>query len=202
MSDVVFDLGGVLIDWDPRHLYRRILPDEDAVERFLAEICTPEWNLRQDAGRPFDVGVRELVERHPDEADLIRAYRDRWTEMIAGSIGESVALLDEVRRTHRVFALTNWSAETFPIARERFEFLSWFEGTVVSGEEGVNKPDTRIFEILLGRHALVAADTVFIDDNEANVAAAAGLGIDAIHFVGPGALRAALDGRGLVSGSG
>ena len=170
MADVVFDLGGVLIDWDPRYLYRRMLPDEDAVERFLAEICTPEWNLRQDAGRPFDEGVRELVERHPAEAELIRAYRDRWTEMLAGAIEESVSLLDEVRRSHRVYALTNWSAETFPVALDRFEFLSWFEGTVVSGEEGVVKPDRRIFEILVSRHGLDAAGTVFIDDNEANVA--------------------------------
>ena len=117
MRAVVFDLGGVLIDWNPRHLYRRLIPDAAAMERFLAEICTPEWNLRQDAGRSFDAGVAELVARHPDQAELIRAYRDRWSETVAGPIAGSVEILAEVRDRHRVLALTNWSAETFPIAR-------------------------------------------------------------------------------------
>jgi 2-haloacid dehalogenase len=194
---LVFDLGGVLIDWDPRHLYRKLLPDAVAMEEFLARICTPAWNLTLDAGRPFAEGVRDLVAHFPREEKLIRAYHERWTEMVAGAIDDTVALLDELRAAHPVFALTNWSAETWPHAQERFDFLAWFRGIVVSGHEGIVKPDARIYRILLERHALVAEETIFIDDQPRNIEAARALGIAAIRFTGAADLRKELAARGV-----
>ena len=197
----VFDLGGVLIDWDPRYLYRRVLADEAAVEEFLATVCTPEWNAEQDRGRPFAEGVAELVERHPAQAAAIAAYHERWTEMLAGDIPGTVEVLAELRAAGvPLYALTNWSAETFGIARERFEFLGWFDGVVVSGEERLIKPDPRLFELLLDRFGLAAEATFYVDDTQANVAAAAALGFDAVRFRDPGRLRRDLAERGLLPG--
>jgi 2-haloacid dehalogenase len=196
---VVFDLGGVLIDWDPRYLYRKLLADEAAVEEFLATVCTPEWNLEQDRGRPFAEGVAELVERHPVHAAAIAAYHERWPEMLGGGIEAAVELLAELRAAGvPLYALTNWSAETFGVAWERYEFLSWFDGVVVSGEERIVKPDWRIFQLLLDRFGLAPAVTLFIDDSAANVAAARELGLDAVQFHGPDQLRQDLTARGLL----
>jgi 2-haloacid dehalogenase len=195
---VVFDLGGVLIDWDPRRLYRKLLADEAAVEEFLATVCTPEWNTEQDRGRPFAQGVAELVERHPAHAAAITAYHERWTEMLGGEIPGTVAVLAELRAARvPLYALSNWSAETFRLTRERFPFLDWFDGLVVSGEEGVAKPDRRIFELLLERFGLVPAATLFVDDAAANVAAARAVGLDAVRFRDAGRLRRELAARGL-----
>jgi 2-haloacid dehalogenase len=199
---VVFDLGGVLIDWDPRHLYRKLLADEAAVEEFLATVCTPEWNAEQDRGRPFAEGVAELVERHPVHAAAITAYHERWTEMLGGDIGGTVELLAELRATGvPLYALTNWSAETFGIARERFQFLSWFDGVLVSGEERMTKPDPAIFQLLLDRFGLDPQATFYVDDSPANVAAASELGLDAVRFTGPERLRRDLEARGLLARS-
>ncbi len=144
---VIFDLGGVLIDWDPRYLYRGLFTDAAAMESFLAEVTTPAWNAEQDAGRPWAEAVAMLVERHPEQRDLIEAYHRRWSEMLAGAIDGTVAILQEVRGSDvRLFALSNWSAETFPIARQRFPFLAWFDGIVISGDVGAVKPDAKIFE--------------------------------------------------------
>jgi 2-haloacid dehalogenase len=199
---VVFDLGGVLIDWDPRHLYRKLLADEAAVEEFLATVCTPEWNAELDRGRPFAEGVAELVERHPEHAANIAAYHERWPEMVAGDIPGTVEVLAELRAAGvPLYALTNWSAETFAITRGRFEFLEWFDGLLVSGEERVTKPDPAIFRLLLDRFGLDPAATVFVDDSEANVAAARRLGIDAIRFTGPEDLRRELVARRLLARS-
>lgn len=199
---VVFDLGGVLIDWDPRHLYRKLLADEAAVEEFLATVCTPEWNAEQDRGRPFAEGVAELVERHPVHAAAITAYHERWTEMLGGDIGGTVELLAELRATGvPLYALTNWSAETFGIARERFQFLSWFDGVLVSGEERMTKPDPAIFQLLLDRFGLDPQATFYVDDSPANVAAASELGFDAVRFTGPERLRRDLEARGLLARS-
>ena len=196
---VVFDLGGVLIDWDPRHLYRKLLADEAAVEEFLATVCTPEWNAELDRGRPFAEGVAELVERHPEHAATIAAYHERWPEMVAGDIPGTVEVLAELRAAGvPLYALTNWSAETFAIARERFEFLEWFDGLLVSGEERVTKPDPAIFQLLLDRFGLDPTATVFVDDSEANVAAARRLGFDAIRFTGHEELRRELVARRLL----
>jgi 2-haloacid dehalogenase len=197
---VVFDLGGVLIDWDPRHLYRKLLGDEAAVEEFLATVCTLEWNAEQDRGRPFAEGVAELVERYPAHADAITAYHERWPEMLGGDIGGTVELLAELRAGGvPVYALTNWSAETFGIARERFEFLDWFDGVVVSGEERMIKPDPAIFQVLLDRFGLDPGATFYVDDSEANVEAARRLGFDAVRFTGPRQLRRDLAARGALS---
>jgi 2-haloacid dehalogenase len=199
---VVFDLGGVLIDWDPRHLYRKLLADEAAVEEFLATVCTPEWNAELDRGRPFAEGVAELVERHPEHAANIAAYHERWPEMVAGDIPGTVEVLAELRAAGvALYALSNWSAETFAITRGRFEFLEWFDGLLVSGEERVTKPDPAIFRLLLDRFGLDPAATVFVDDAEANVAAARRLGIDAIRFTGPEDLRRELVARRLLARS-
>jgi 2-haloacid dehalogenase len=199
---VVFDLGGVLIDWDPRRLYRKLLADEAAVEEFLATITTAEWNAEQDRGRPFAEAVAELVERHPDHAAAITAYHERWPEMLGGEIPGTVALLAELRDAGvPLYALSNWSAETFRLTRDRFPFLAWFDGLVVSGEEGVIKPDRRIFELLLERFGLVAAATLFVDDSPANVAAARAVGMDAVRFRDAAALRRDLAARGLLDGA-
>jgi 2-haloacid dehalogenase len=193
---VVFDLGGVLIDWDPRYLYRKLLADEAAVEEFLATVCTPEWNAEQDRGRPFAEGVAELVERHPAHAAAIAAYAERWSEMLGGTIPGAVELLAELRAAGMpLYALTNWSAETFVIARERFELLSWFDGVLVSGEERMSKPDPAIFRLLLERFGLAPEATFYVDDSEPNVAAARDLGIDAVRFTGPEQLRRELAAR-------
>jgi 2-haloacid dehalogenase len=199
-SIVVFDLGGVLIDWNPRHLYRKLFAgDEAAMEHFLATVCTHEWNRCQDAGRSFADGARLLKAEHPDQAELIDAYGARFDEMIAGAIAGSVEILAELRDCGTPFyGLTNWSAETYAPARQRFAFLSWFRGILVSGEVGVIKPDPRIFEHLIERFAIDPEDAVYIDDVEANVAAARPFGIRAVHFTTPAALREELVGLGLL----
>jgi 2-haloacid dehalogenase len=199
---VVFDLGGVLIDWDPRHLYRKLLADEAAVEEFLATVCTPEWNAELDRGRPFAEGVAELVERHPEHAAAIAAYHERWPEMVAGDLPGTVEVLADLRTGGvPLYALTNWSAETFALTRHRFEFLDWFDGLMVSGEERITKPDPAIFRLLLDRFGLDPQTTVFVDDSPANVAAARALGIDAVRFTGHDRLRRDLAARGLLQGA-
>lgn len=197
---VVFDLGGVLIDWDPRHLYRTLFDDDEiAMERFLTEVCSPAWNVQQDAGRSWSEAVETLTYRHPGHRELIAAYDERWSEMLGGAIEGTVEILDELRASGvRVAALSNWSAEKFPVARSRFEFLDWFEAIVISGEVGVSKPDERIYRHLLGRMGLDPGSTVFIDDSAANVAAAAELGMTALRFRDPPTLRAELQDLGLL----
>jgi 2-haloacid dehalogenase len=199
---VVFDLGGVLIDWDPRYLYRKLLDDEAAVEEFLATVCTPEWNAEQDRGRPFAEGVAELVERHPVHAAAITAFHERWPEMLGGAVDGTVEVLAELRAAGvPVYALTNWSAETFGVARERFEFLEWFDGVLVSGEERMIKPDPAIFRLLLDRYGLDPQATFYVDDSEPNVAAADRLGFDAVRFTSPAQLRRDLADRRLLGRS-
>jgi len=199
-SIVVFDLGGVLIDWDPQHLYRKLFAgDQAAMEHFLATVCTHEWNRCQDAGRSFAEGARLLKAEHPDRAELIDAYHARFDEMIAGPIAGSIEILAELRdRGIPLYGLTNWSAETYPAALERFAFLRWFRGILVSGEAGVIKPDPRIFTLLIERFAVEPERAVYIDDVEANVAAARPFGIHAIQFTTPAKLREELVGLGLL----
>ncbi|MEO5939488.1 MAG: HAD family phosphatase [Candidatus Limnocylindrales bacterium] len=195
---VVFDLGGVLIDWDPRHLYRQLFADEAEMEWFLREVVSPAWNLEHDRGRSFADGVARLTREHPDRADLIAAFHERWPEMLGGPIQPTVDLLAELRDTGiRLLALTNWSAETWPIGRERFGFLGWFEAIVVSGVERLVKPDPAIFRILVDRHGVDPALTVFIDDLVTNVDAATDLGFRAIHFSDAASLRDALSAAGV-----
>ena len=157
ISAVVFDLGGVLIDWNPRYLYRTLFDDEVAMEEFLATVTTQEWNRAQDAGRPWAEAVEELASRHPEQRALIEAYWRRWPETLGDAIEPTVALLDELRSTGvRLYALSNWSGETFPLARPRYPFLEWFDGIVISGDERLAKPDPRIFDVLLERYGLAA----------------------------------------------
>ena len=190
MKSVVFDLGNVLIPWDPRFLYRKLLPDEAAVERFLGEVCTAEWNLGLDAGRPWDEAVADLIGRYPPHAPLIRAYDERWGEMIQPAIAESVAILESLAAAGTpLYALTNWSTAKFNFARPQYPFLERFRDIVVSGEVQLIKPDPRIYRLLLERNGLNAADCVFIDDSRKNVDAAAALGLSPIHFRSPAQLR-------------
>jgi len=188
---VVFDIGGVLIDWDPRHLYRKLFPaDEPAMEHFLANVCTHEWNRGQDAGRSFADGARLLKLQHPDKTELIDAYGARFDEMMPGPIAGTVEIVAELyQRDTPLYVLSNFSAETFPAALERFDFLRWFRGLVISGEVGVIKPDPRIYKIMLARFAIDPHRTVYIDDVAANAEAARPFGIHGIHFTTPGALR-------------
>jgi|KBSMisStandDraft_5_1062788.scaffolds.fasta_scaffold02576_4 2-haloacid dehalogenase len=197
---ILFDLGAVLIDWNPRYLYRQHFDgDDQAMEHFLAEIAPPSWNLEIDAGKTFDQAVAERSALHPDHAGKIALWRDDWEKMLRDEIAGSVEILAELRsRGHRLHALTNWSAETFPIARRRFEFLKWFEDIVVSGEVGLAKPDPRIFALAIERCRLRPSHTVFIDDSLRNVEAGRHAGMHAVHFSDPPRLRADLTRLGLL----
>lgn len=173
--------------------------DDAAMERFLATVTTPEWNAHQDAGRSWADAIALLVAEHPDQRERIEAYWHRWHETLGEAIAPTVDVLEELRGTGiRLFALSNWSGETFPIARPRYPFLAWFEGIVISGDEGVAKPDERLFRVLIERHGLAPARTVFVDDSPGNVAAAAALGMRAIHFRDAVALRSDLVALGLL----
>ena len=197
---VIFDLGGVLIEWDPRHLYRKLFVDDDAaMEEFLATVCTHEWNRGQDAGRSFAEGARLLKALHPEKAPLIDAYRARFDEMMPGPIEGSLAILAELRgRGTRLYALSNFSAETYPSTFARFEFLRWFRGIVVSGEVRAIKPEPEIYRALIETYAIDPQRAVFIDDVAINAEAASAFGIHPIRFTTPDALRVELVMLGLL----
>jgi 2-haloacid dehalogenase len=196
---ILFDLGGVLIDWNPRHFYRTVFEDEAAMEHFLATVCTAEWNHAIDAGRPFEEAVRELQAARPDCAEFIGFWQTRWADMLKGPVAGTVEVLRDLKAQGLTLcALTNWSAETFPLAQERYDFLSWFSRIVVSGAVGLAKPDPAIFRLALKECGLVAARTLFIDDVLVNVETARSLGMEAIHFLDPGQLRGDLVKRGLL----
>ena len=199
---VIFDLGGVLLDWNPRHLYRKLFPGDDAaMEHFLATVCTNLWNRGQDAGRPVAEACALLKADHPDKAALIDAYYERFDEMIAGPIEGTVAILTELRqRGTPLYFLSNYSAETWRLAPGRFGFLAWFHGGIVSGQHGVIKPDPAIYRLLLDRCGIDPQRAIFIDDVAANAEAARSFGIHPIHFTGPDALRAELRALGLLPG--
>lgn len=190
----VFDLGNVLIPWDPRPLYRRIFHgDEAAVEHFLSVVCPPEWNLSLDAGVPWAEAIAARLAVHPEHAEAIRAYDLRWEEMLGPPIAGTVVILEElVARGIPVYALSNWSAEKFKIARRKFPFLALFTDLVVSGEVKLVKPDPAIYRLLLSRNSLEASSCLFIDDVPANVATAEAVGMRGHRFESPEALRADL----------
>jgi 2-haloacid dehalogenase len=198
---VVFDLGGVLIDWNPRHLFRSMFPpDGDEMERFLSEVCSPAWIARIDAGEPFAGAVADLCARHPEHEAMIRAFHERWPETVAGAIGPTVRVVEDLKAAGvRLLALSNWSAETFPLVAGRFPFLRLFEGVLISGDAGYAKPAPEIFEGLLEQFSLDVERCVFVDDHEPNVKTARSLGFDAIRFVDSDDLRAELERRGLLA---
>ena len=188
VKNISFDLGGVLIDWNPEYVYLDAFKgNRKKMEKFFDEVCTFDWNENQDAGYPLANATEDRIALFPEQADLIRMYYGRWEEMLRGSILGTVSILKKIvsNNDYRVFALTNWSAETFPIALKRFDFLHWFEGIVVSGTEKTRKPFPEIYETTLERYDLKACESIFIDDNERNVAAANKLGIQTIKFLNP-----------------
>jgi 2-haloacid dehalogenase len=194
IDTVIFDLGGVLIDWNPRYLFRSIFTSADEMEHFLTHICTPDWNEEQDAGRPLHEATDALVVRHPEYEMQIRAFYGRWEEMLGGSFEDTVAALKQLKDVglYKLYALTNWSAETFPVALERYAFLHWFDGIVMSGEEKTRKPFPEFYHILLQRYQVEPQKALFIDDNLRNVKAARELGIHTIHLESPRQIYQAL----------
>jgi 2-haloacid dehalogenase len=196
---VVFDIGGVLLDWNPRYLYRQLFEDEDSMERFLGEVCTLEWHAAHDLGVPYAQSCLDLAQRHPEQADLIWAWSRRSEEMIGGAITGTVEILRElVAGGVPCYALTNMEAETFPLRRDRYDFMSWFAGTVVSSHERVAKPDPEIFHRLLDRFGLRAETTLLIDDSQRNVDAARELGMPAIRFESAAQVRRYMERSGLL----
>jgi 2-haloacid dehalogenase len=199
--NVVFDLGNVLLRWDPRFLYRKIFAgDEERMEWFLSNICSSAWNIEQDKGRTFEDAVQMLASRHPEHAPHIHAYHERWHETLPGAIDDSVSILEALdAKALPLYAITNFNGPKFRETQKRFDFLNRFRDIVVSGEVGMLKPDAEIFEHFLMRNNLAAADCVFIDDSRANVASAASLGFDAIHFSSAQQLGQDLRRRGLIA---
>ena len=190
IKTLVFDLGGVLIDWNPRYLYRKLIDDENDIDSFLSEVCNAEWNVQQDAGRALAAATAERIALFPQHRTLIEAFYDRWEEMLGGEIDQTVEVLLELKnKGETLYALTNWSGETFPIAEARYDFLQWFDGTLVSGVEKLAKPDPAIFRLLLNRYELQAQDCLFIDDSKTNIEAAAGIGFETHHFRTAAGLR-------------
>lgn len=191
---IIFDLGAVLIDWNPRYLYRKIFKTEEEITWFLENICTSEWNDQQDAGRSFEEATEELVAKHPEWEEPVRAWYGRWYETIPGPIHGTVDILKTIResKNYRLYALTNWSAQTFPWALSTFDFLHWFEGIVVSGVEKKRKPHAEFFQILFDRYNLDPNNALFIDDNLKNIEAANALGLTTIHFQSPEQLTSEL----------
>lgn len=191
INNIIFDLGGVLIDWNPDYMYKKIIQDENQRKWFLENICTSDWNDAQDGGRCIKEANKLLITSFPEYKELILAYYARWEEMLNGSIKGTVEIFRTLKsqQKHGIYALTNWSAETFPRALELFDFLHWFDGRVVSGEEKTRKPFKEIYDIIISRFNLIPTETIFIDDNLRNIQAAQSLGIISIHFQSPEQLR-------------
>jgi 2-haloacid dehalogenase len=187
---LIFDLGGVVLDWNPRHLFRALIPDETEREWFLAEVCSPAWNAQMDAGKPAAEAVAELSAEYPEHADLIRAYWDRWPETLGGLIPGTAELLADLAADGRdLYAITNFNGEVWPLTQEMFPVLSCFSGVIVSSFARLTKPDRAIFDLALRRFGVAARDCLFIDDVAANVAGARAAGIAAVQFTSAAALR-------------
>jgi 2-haloacid dehalogenase len=201
---IIFDFGGVLIDWNPRHLYRKFFPDNpEGMERFLREIHFTEWNLRQDEGRSFSEAVAEWCDRFPQYCDLIRAYDTRWEETISGPICPTVEILRVLHQAgYTLYGLSNWSAEKYRLVRHKYAFFGWFDEIIVSGEVGMVKPEPRIYALLLERIGRAAQQCLYIDDSAQNVVVARKLGFQAIQFQSAEQLRSSLIERKLLSGNG
>lgn len=202
INTIVFDLGGVLIDWNPEYLYSRIFPNEEERKWFLSSICTLDWNEEQDGGRTLQEGTEHLVKKFPEHEASIRAYYGRWKEMLGGPIHETVEIFRQLKfhtgGKLKLYALTNWSAETFPVALELYDFLHWFDGRLVSGEEKVRKPFKEIYRLLIDRFGIDPAKAIYVDDNIRNVLPARELGFTGIHFRTPALFREELKGLGVL----
>lgn len=197
---IIFDLGGVLIDWNPSYVFDRMFKDENQKKHFFENICTSDWNEKQDAGRSLKEATEELVAKHPEWKEYIEAYYARWEEMLGGPIHGTVEIFKQVKNSgkYKLYALTNWSAELFPIALERYEFLHWFDGRVVSGEEKMRKPFPEFYQLILDRFQLTIQETLFIDDNLRNAEAAEALGLKTIIFKSPSQLKEELTNLGIL----
>ncbi|ODT06104.1 MAG: 2-haloalkanoic acid dehalogenase [Kaistia sp. SCN 65-12] len=195
---IVFDIGNVLLRWEPEIPYRRLIPDEAARRRFLTEICTGDWNKEQDRGRSWPDAEAALIARFPGHAPLIRAFRANWHEMIPGSLDETPEILDAlVAAGQDVTALTNFASDTFVEAVERFPYLRLFRGITVSGDIGLVKPDPEIYRLHAETFGLTPAATLFFDDTAANVDAARDAGWRAERFVDAATMRADLARHGI-----
>jgi 2-haloacid dehalogenase len=192
IDTIIFDLGGVLIDWNPEYVFLDVFQDDrEKMQWFFNTICTPAWNENQDAGYPIAQANEDLVALFPEYETEIRLFYGRWSDMLGDAISGTVEVLKTLinSKKYKVLALTNWSAETFPIALEKFEFLQWFEGIIVSGEEKTRKPFEDIYNLTLKRFNIIAENAIFIDDNLRNIEAANNLGIHGIHFKSPSQLK-------------
>lgn len=188
INTIIFDLGGVLIDWNPEYVFLDAFNgDREKMQWFFNNICTSDWNENQDAGYPLAQATKDLVEKFPEHEYYIKMFYGKWENMLGGPIDGTVKVLENLIKTekYKLVALTNWSHETFPIAQKRFEFLKWFEGIVVSGDEKTRKPFKDIYDITLNRFNIAPEKSLFIDDNLRNIEAANALGINGIHFETP-----------------
>jgi 2-haloacid dehalogenase len=192
IENIIFDFGGVLVDWNPRHLYKTHFKDENEMEYFLKNICTEDWNLEQDRGRTLKEGTLLLQNQFPEFHTMIQLFYDEWETMLKSEIPETVSLLYKLKPKYKLYGLTNWSAETISIAFDRFPFFKEFDGIVVSGHEKMIKPNKEIYHLLLNRYNLKAENTIFIDDNLKNIKAAEEIGLHAIHFESAAQLEAKL----------
>ena len=197
---IIWDLGNVLIDWNPAYVFNKLIEDDEKRTYFFNNICTSDWNEAQDAGRQIAEATAELATLHPEWKEYIEAYYGRWTEMLGGPIEGTVGIFKKIKDAGRLrnYALTNWSAELFPIALERYDFLHWFDGRVVSGEEKMRKPTPAFYQLLLERYQLTAGEVVFIDDNLRNIRAAEAMGIHSILFESPEQLEKELKRLGIL----
>jgi 2-haloacid dehalogenase len=200
INTIIFDLGNVLVDWSPMHVYRDYFDSEDKLKYFFENICTADWNEEQDEGKSIVVATQELVKKFPDWEQPIRDFYGRWTEMLKGPIHETVEIFRQLKDSgkYKIYALTNWQAGLFDIALVRYNFLHWFDGRVVSGEEKTRKPFPEFYQRLLDRYNVNPSEALFIDDSLRNIKAAEGLGIRSIHFKNPGQLKRELEQSGLI----
>lgn len=184
-NTIIFDLGGVLIDWNPEYVYlKEFRGDREKMNWFLNEVCAWEWNMNQDAGYPLQMATEERVALFPEYEELIRMYYGRWEEMLGHTHEDTLSILEKAvnHSDYNVYALTNWSGETFPVALKKFHWLSWFEGIVVSGDEGMRKPHREIYELTLNRFNIEPQKAIFIDDSLPNIHGSEEVGIKGIHF--------------------
>jgi 2-haloacid dehalogenase len=198
ITTIIFDFGGVLIDWNPRYMYRDKFEESSEMEHFLSKVCTDDWNLQQDKGRSLAEGTRVLQDKFPEHVEKIQLYYEQWEKMIKGYIPQNVTVLRKLKEKYKLYGLTNWSAETFPIVFKRYSFFNLFDGIVISGEEKLIKPDKKIFELMLERYHLETKNALFIDDNMNNIQAAKELGFATIHVQEKTDLKTELTAMGLI----